>query len=462
MNHWMKELAQHYEASRKKHPDDRLMVLFDIDGTILDMRYMLLYLLKSFDQEQSSALFSDVKLEDINMHENQVADFLKRRRIPEDKQKHFLAWYEENRWVPSAVLQSHRPYQGVLEVIRWFQIQPKTVVGLNTGRPEFLREDTLRSLNTLGKEFRVRFESDLLYMNPSDWDQDVTKAKRAGIEHFRRKGYRIIAFIDNEPANLQAVAEVDPGPEILLLHADTLFESPVQRRPLRSVPGKDYDLIELIEEKNLPQHVQLVWNGIQEIPNLRQFLGSNITWGKTAVDRMNLGQLDQILPQIKKYEKGIKIEIKNSEAVDPLIDYLEKYRLRDSELWFSSPLQQNVEENIRLLQAAHPRAVFQCSLDFLLPILQTEPKEAKKSLDHLIHRGINRFGLSWKGEETRRALLMLQEWNLEIDVEGVSNLASFLQAALLLPRSITADFNFPEWYYYGHGADLSFLPHRSL
>ena len=37
---WMEELASHYESARDKYPQDRLMVLFDIDGTILDTRHM--------------------------------------------------------------------------------------------------------------------------------------------------------------------------------------------------------------------------------------------------------------------------------------------------------------------------------------------------------------------------------------------------------------------------------------
>jgi len=31
---------------------------------------------------------------------------------------------------------------------------------------------------------------------------------------------------------------------------------------------------------------------------------------------------------------------------------------------------------------------------------------------------------------------------------------------LLLPRSITADFNFPEWHYFGRGAGQRGLYHR--
>ena len=34
------------------------------------------------------------------------------------------------------------PLACILGVIRWFQLQPTSSVGLNTGRPESLREDT--------------------------------------------------------------------------------------------------------------------------------------------------------------------------------------------------------------------------------------------------------------------------------------------------------------------------------
>lgn len=32
-----------------------------------------------------------------------------------------------------------------------------------------------------------------------------------------------------------------------------------------------------------------------------------------------------------------------------------------------------------------------------------------------------------------------------------THLEAFLKAVLLLPRSVTADFNFPKWHYFGRG-----------
>jgi hypothetical protein len=53
------------------------------------------------------------------------------------------------------------------------RLQPQTFVGLNTGLPETLRTETLRSLYKLGEEYKVQFIDELLYMNPKDWDQQV-------------------------------------------------------------------------------------------------------------------------------------------------------------------------------------------------------------------------------------------------------------------------------------------------
>ena len=39
-----------------------------------------------------------------------------------------------------------------------------------------------------------------------------------------------------------------------------------------------------------------------------------------------------------------------------------------------------------------------------------------------------------------------------MNIYAVPDLEAFLQAALLLPRSLTADFNFPQWHYFGRGS----------
>lgn len=180
-------------------------------------------------------------------------------------------------------MRSHRPFPGVLEVIRWFQMQPRTFVGLNTGRPEALRGDTLRSLNALGAEYRVAFASAFLTMNAKGWEQVVARSKVAAIERLRRDGYRIIAFVDNEPENLRAVADADATSEIVLLHADTLFQSARSTIPRGTPRGNHYVLTELITEQDLPQRIPFVWHGVNNAANLERFLASDVHWAEVDV-----------------------------------------------------------------------------------------------------------------------------------------------------------------------------------
>jgi len=478
MKDWMKVLARKFEAARRKHPEQKLMILFDIDGTILDMRYMMLYVLQRFDVEHGTRYFDDLEVEALNIHENQLEEFVAARGLPPEEVERLKEWYAKNRWAPSAVMQSHRPFRGVLEVIRWFQIQPETYVGLNTGRPEFLRQDTLRSLNALAEEYRVDFKSDLLFMNPSNWDHDITQAKVAGIRHFEKEGYRIVAFIDNEPANLKAVAEADLGGEILLLHADTLFESPLRHRPERSVSGKNYDLTSLIAEEHLPKHVQFVWQGVNDAANLRQFLASNIRWGELDVRRDPQSQglvlrnddfkeyppaegeewegFEEFAEDFAKHGRSLQIDLKEGGSVlDEVIDTVERLGIREDRLWFKGDLHRLEEKGVLLLAAAFPGARLQCSIDFLVPMFQAAPDQARKFLDRLGAWGVNRYGLDWALAKRRTILETIQTWGYPLGLEAVPDLEAFLQAILLLPDSVASDFNFPQWCYYGHGAGVA-------
>ena len=53
----MTALANHYDQARRLHPDDRLLIMFDIDGTIIDIRYMILHVLRSYDHAHGSDYF---------------------------------------------------------------------------------------------------------------------------------------------------------------------------------------------------------------------------------------------------------------------------------------------------------------------------------------------------------------------------------------------------------------------
>lgn len=473
---WMVELELQYEKTRKRYPEDNLMILFDIDGTILDMRYMVFYVLKAFDKCNQSKYFYELKICDINkIHENQVDLLLERLEIPSESQTTILNWYNKNRWSSEYILKSHQPFSGVLEVVRWFQLQPNTFVGLNSGRPETLRYDTLKSLNKLGKEYKVEFPDTLLHLNSTGWDEDVEKVKSAGVMSFQKKGYRIFAFVDNEPDNLKAVSKIDPTGEILLLHANTIFESKRTKLPPHTVKGKAYDLTELIPKNALPRHSQFVWHGINDRYNLRQFLSSDIEWGECDVRMDPIGNdlilshnsfvktplgvyeewldFSRLLDSSKQANKSIKIDLKSGGLlVDKVLTLIKCSDVSDSNLWFNGTIEKLQEDGFKKLAAEHPGAILQCPIDFLAPLVCCVPGKAKEILDLLTLWGINRFSIDWQSQNISEFFDQMDRWGFEVNIYNVPDLESFLKAALLLPRSITSDFNFPKWNYYGRGS----------
>jgi len=242
MESWMKRLAKQHRIGRGLYPEDRLMVIFDIDDTILDLRHMILYVLSSFDEHHRTGFFRNITVADIDAHEIEVLRMMRDLGLAEPDLIRVSKWFEERSWSAPVVRDGHHPFPGVVEVIAWLQARERTHVGLNTGRPETMRKETLHCLNRIGRPHGAVFHDRLLFMNPWGWGERITESKVEGISHFQHAGFRILAFVDNEPANLQAVAEFDRNGEILLLHADTVYTSGREQVPKHAVSGRVYDL----------------------------------------------------------------------------------------------------------------------------------------------------------------------------------------------------------------------------
>ena len=48
----MRRLASRYQQARDLYPNEELIVLSDVDGTIVDLRHMVLRLLRRYDHER--------------------------------------------------------------------------------------------------------------------------------------------------------------------------------------------------------------------------------------------------------------------------------------------------------------------------------------------------------------------------------------------------------------------------
>lgn len=466
---WMSELALHYSRLMHQYSNDKLIILFDIDGTILDICHMVLNLLKEYDQVHQTEYFKNLDLSQIEAHEHELEPLLDLLEIPVDVRQEIVDWYEVTVWSSEAILESHRPFQGVLEVIRWFQMQPRTYVGLNTARPEIIRTDTLDSLNKLGQEYKVHFTNELLFMREIN-DEDALVAKQAGIQYFQQQGYRVVAFIDNEPENLQAVAEIDSNRDMLLLHAETIFQSKRDSLPSHAVAGTTYDLTELIPKTALPKHIEFVWQSINNTPYLEQFLSSDVHWGEFDVrlnptngDLILRGQpfqrqplqpeesflpLDHALDTVRYKNKGVKLDLKGGgHIIDRTLEVAVTYGFNGSNLWFSGQIDHLHKCDFERLATAHPGATIQCPVDFLAPLVIHEPERAHKVLKRLTDWGINHFSVDWHTAQLRQFCDQMDQWGFELNFYNVHGLEAFLQAVLLQPSSIASNFDFPKWGY---------------
>ena len=78
----MRHLSEHYERSRRQHPDDELCIVFDIDGTILDLRHFVVHVLLAYDRSNSTDHFRGLVADDITHHEDDIDQLLQSLAVP--------------------------------------------------------------------------------------------------------------------------------------------------------------------------------------------------------------------------------------------------------------------------------------------------------------------------------------------------------------------------------------------
>ncbi|MBA1147205.1 hypothetical protein H0Z60_09035 [Ectothiorhodospiraceae bacterium WFHF3C12] len=440
MTNWIRRLAQHYESVRHRHPDAPLALVFDIDGTILDVAPAARDLLRAHDEKNGTDLLATAREPDIA-----TADWrgiVECAALPPR-----AAGTVENelrrRWNHTdSALAAHQPFRGVLELIRWFQLQPGTHVALNTARPECQRLDTLRLLNSLGREFRVRFTSDLLFMR-ADADEDVSTAKTRCMASLEARGYRIVAAVDNEPAYLADQAEAGGPDTLLAFRSGSIHESRRQ--------NDGYDLRALLGSRRLPRHIQFVWQRIGGEGELQRFLTSSIHWGEVQVSGFLEGEplvgdgrlsLARALSAMLQRARRCKVAITEPDQLRRLIPWLQRGGYPAEALWLEVPDGPDQREILRRLAETLPGSIRQCPVDGLrrggAGRIDTE------ALRELVKSGATRFSLDWRSERKSSLLDQLDALGQELHLHSIPDLEAFLHASLLLPRSLGTGFDFPQ------------------
>jgi hypothetical protein len=249
--------------------------------------------------------------------------------------------------------------------------------------------------------------------------------------------------------------------------------------------GRRQDLRALIGEADLPDCVELVWHGVNDRANLRHFLASPVRWGECDVRRDPDGRLalrhdpcpaaagsapgdrplrplmaDEFLCAALAAGKSVKLDVKQSDVADDLLELVGRSGVAGHDLWFNGRIDVLGGEGFRRLRREWPTATVQCPIDALAPVIVAMPGRGRAALDELAAWGVDRFSLAWGTRPIALLLDHLDRWGHEANLYAIENLDEFLQAVMLRPRSVTADFNFPEWHYFGRGAGRGGRYHR--
>jgi len=163
--------------------------------------------------------------------------------------------------------------------------------------------------------------------------------------------------------------------------------------------------------------------------------------------------LDRLLELLYERSRCVKLDLKaGGVMVDGVLELVNDFGFSEDRLWFNGNVERLQEHRFRQLATAHPGAILQCPVDFLAPLICSVPQKAKEILDMFTSWGVNRFSISWLTQDMRRFFDQMDQWGYQVNIYNVPNLETFLQAVLLMPASVTSDFNFPKWHYYGRGA----------
>ena len=180
----------------------RPTVIFDVDGTILDIRPRVLKIVHEYAREELQKvrpqLSEQVLKMDVADIQYAIADTLKNGGISEDAliTNGSIFWAE--RFFSTDYLINDVPNKGVLEFVRKLYASGARIVYL-TGRDQPRQlEGTIRVLQKFG--FPVGLQGTELIMKPTSTMPDAIFKQR--ITSYLRSTGKVVAAFDNEPANV--------------------------------------------------------------------------------------------------------------------------------------------------------------------------------------------------------------------------------------------------------------------
>lgn len=216
----------------------------------------------------------------------------------------------------------------------------------------------------------------------------------------------------------------------------------------------------------LPAHVQFARSGINTINELEKFVFSENRWAGIDVrlDTVNDSLIvrkepfekkppsaneefipfEECLGKLYSNNKAAQINIEGGHVVEKIINTLSGEDVRDHYLWFNAGIDCLTGHQFINLSVNFPGSVIQCNTDFIVPLIREAPDNALKILDSLSAWGVNRFSFNWDLIREKQVVDFMNDNGYEVNFYNIADLDNLVRAILMLPRSVTYDFDMSE------------------
>ena len=449
------ELAAHTDRMRREHPEDELLVLFDVDGTLLDLRIGLLDLLNHHDRVRGTQHFASLAPQDLEPDEGGLRRLLERLGLPHAERDELLVELERLSWSPRAVLGAHQPFVGMLEVLRWFKHQPHVHVAANSSRGEDRREETEQVLATLGAHYGLRLSPDFAHLSGRLQGESIADASARGVEHFRRQGFRVIAVVDDRPDVLTSIGETLRDPDLKLVHAGGLVRS----LPASTAPSG-----------GSTQPARVVWRGLETVEDLGHFLGSSVGWAEIVLDKSATGDLmvaprerraqlrsghsaalalEELLGAFAQCDKGLRLVFPRGAGglVPRVLRTLQMSSFPERLVSFLGAPEALGEAGFAQLREGNPGASRIAGVSWLSELSAISPDLAAEQLRRLAAWGVTRASIDWTDPWRVRLCEQARAAGLEIDLDAGGALSAYFQAVSDQPISVISEFGCRTWIH---------------
>jgi len=371
-----------------------------------------------------------------------------------------------------------RLIQPFLRMLRWFQIQSRGSVGILASADNGRQGALYKWLRRSCRKTRMSVPRGSIMYKNSDGRGGHGIPEAA----FLPVGENPVAVIRPTIGTSDVQCRMDRNHTLWIDVGITHQEKQTGQYDAETIDSR-FGLRHLINESELPGEILPCWHGINDPENLQHFFDSDYDWGEVDVrinpftkrlitrhdsflisrvrDTETIQYFETVLERFKQHEKKIKIDFKRGFwVVDKVIRLLEKYGFQEDSVWFHGSVRVLRVNGYRKLSRTYPGALIQATLDRFVPLILLFPAAGKFILDRLAGFGVNQFLLSWRSWYKTQIIEKLDRWGYQVNFYKIRNLEEFLSASLYLPASITADFNFPEWDYYGRGSGQNMKWHE--